>query len=204
LIQFAEYPNADYRGVVRNALQQWKDVRRAVRYEHLFIFMSGMTENEESAKTNHELKVHHRHNLQLPAYFESETTFDAEDQDDLPRRLVLMQAKCALEIEAAGKCGETDFLVDLLEALPYSDDQTLPDVNAEQDDEENLYAEQAGPTGFDDVIIFEYVTSSQAQLTMLKPSSTHCFSEKKNYFYYQLRKSFKHNYYHLMVIVTTR
>ena len=114
--------------VVQKGLEQWKNLQLAIQYERLFVFMAGMAENDKAAK----IIINHITEMMklLPAYYGSETGNNLSDTEDLPRQLILMQVKCALEIKAAGRCCNSMYVEDLLKAIPYTDDMPLPDVNA--------------------------------------------------------------------------
>ena len=122
--------------VVIKVLEQWKNLKLAVQYERLFVFMAGMAENEEAATKilNHITEMMEL----LKAYYESESEINLQDTEDLPRQLILMQVKCALEIKAAGRCSNSKYVEDLLKAIPYTDDMPLPDINIELMEEEDI------------------------------------------------------------------
>lgn len=102
------------------------------------MFMTGMAENEQAAK-----KIINRITEMmklLKAYYESETGINLQDTHGLPRQLIVMHVKCALEVKAAGMCGYSNYVAVevLLKSILDTDDMPLPDVYVELVEEEDM------------------------------------------------------------------
>ena len=115
---------------ILEAIEQWQDIRKAIRFERIFVFMAGMAKTEDEAKRI--IYYITEIILKLPEYFASEESIDLHDLEDLPRQIILMQIKCVLEIKASGKCKESQYIAQLLAALPYSEELPPLDVNEKQ------------------------------------------------------------------------
>eukprot|EP00920_Eleutheroschizon_duboscqi_P038207 GHVT01091273.1.p1 GENE.GHVT01091273.1~~GHVT01091273.1.p1 ORF type:complete len:722 (+),score=23.16 GHVT01091273.1:203-2167(+) len=133
--------------LVIEVLKQWKNIRQAMRYERMFVFLAGMIRDEESAR---KLMGHiNQIILKLPELFhaEVEATIDLHDLDDVPRQLAMLQVKCALEMTAVNEDTDSEYIQNLMKQVNYSETMPLPDVNVahEEEDEVGLEASVKPP-----------------------------------------------------------